>query len=128
ESGVFPITVRAETSSGALVAQTSQTLRVLRPPFAGSDQVHTLELSNNYSLSVPASGGVAPYTLSIASGEIPPGMSLDSMAVTGRPLVHGSYTADLRIVDANGRTDTARWYLDVQNGLSIVSNEITDAY
>ncbi|SCF33053.1 Putative Ig domain-containing protein [Micromonospora viridifaciens] len=51
-----------------------------------------------------ASGGKAPYTLSLGPGALPPGLALSSASRTlsGTPTTPGSYSFGIRLTDANG--------------------------
>ncbi|TCB95599.1 hypothetical protein E0H26_19250 [Micromonospora zingiberis] len=50
-----------------------------------------------------ASGGTAPYALSLRSGGLPTGMALSSAGVfSGTPSTPGSYTFGIRMTDADG--------------------------
>ncbi|MEV6815697.1 Ig domain-containing protein, partial [Micromonospora sp. NPDC051296] len=50
-----------------------------------------------------ASGGTAPYTLSLRSGSLPVGMALSSAGVfSGTPTTPGSFTFGIRMTDAAG--------------------------
>jgi uncharacterized protein YhjY with autotransporter beta-barrel domain len=56
-----------------------------------------------YSQMLTASGGTAPYTFSILSGSLPPGLSMSSSgAITGTPSSIGSFTLTVRALDPNG--------------------------
>ncbi len=50
-----------------------------------------------------ATGGTAPYTFTIVSGSLPPGLTLSpSGAISGVPTVAGVYSPTIRALDANG--------------------------
>ena len=54
-----------------------------------------------YTGTVGVSGGVPPYTVSIASGPLPPGLSLaPSGAITGIPAMAGSFFVGFNAVDS----------------------------
>jgi hypothetical protein len=55
-----------------------------------------------YNVPIRVRGGVAPYTLSVASGRLPPGLHLDSatLALTGTPTTAGSFTFTLAAADS----------------------------
>jgi large repetitive protein len=56
-----------------------------------------------YNLAFTAAGGAAPYDFRLATGELPPGLSLASNgALTGTPTTAGAYNFSLRTTDANG--------------------------
>ena len=57
----------------------------------------------SYSQTFSATGGTAPYIFSIASGALPPGLSLASNGnLTGSPTSAGSFSFTVRATDANG--------------------------
>jgi hypothetical protein len=70
-----------------------------------------------FSETLVASGGTKPYTYSIVSGSLPPGLTLNTSTgvVSGTPTTAGSYTFTAKVVDANGYTDTATCTLSVIN-------------
>jgi hypothetical protein len=57
-----------------------------------------------YSQTISASGGTAPYTYSVSSGEVPPGLSLDSSSgvLSGTPIALGSYGFVAQATDIYG--------------------------
>src|SRR5664280_3188960 len=57
-----------------------------------------------YSQTISASGGTAPYTYSVSSGEVPPGLSLDSSSgvLSGTPIALGSYGFIAQATDIYG--------------------------
>jgi hypothetical protein len=60
-----------------------------------------------YSNAIGCSGGTTPLTFDVASGEVPPGMTLTSGgSLDGVPTTTGSYTFDARVTDAAGATAT----------------------
>ncbi len=61
-------------------------------------------VGNPYHQAIVVSGGAAPYTFSIGSGQLPAGVALNAStgAVSGTPTVPGTYSFTIRVVDANG--------------------------
>src|SRR5215471_15863947 len=60
-----------------------------------------------YSATLTATGGTAPYTWTLLSGSLPPGLSLSGAGViSGTPTTAGTYTFTLKVVDASGQTAT----------------------
>jgi hypothetical protein len=58
--------------------------------------------SKAYSQTIQATGGVVPYSWSIVSGSLPPGLSLNAStgAVTGKATTIGLYSFTVRAVDS----------------------------
>lgn len=61
-----------------------------------------------YSVTLTASGGITPYVWSIASGSLPPGLTLNpsSGAITGIPTTVGTSSFTARVSDASSQTAT----------------------
>lgn len=58
-------------------------------------------------------GGVAPVTLSLDSGSIPPGMNFVEQKIEGNPTSAGTFTFTAKAVDASGREITRSYTIEV---------------
>lgn len=62
-----------------------------------------------YDLTLQASGGTPPFTWSLLSGVLPPGMDLTSQGrLQGTPTQEGSFNLTLRVVDGSGAIGAPR--------------------
>jgi uncharacterized repeat protein (TIGR01451 family) len=88
----------ASARSGAVVPNVSPTLTFPAPP---SGQVGV-----PYSTQLTVTNGTSPFTWSVSSGTLPPGISLGAGTglLSGTPTTAGSYTFTVQIVDASGQT------------------------
>jgi serine protease AprX len=61
-------------------------------------------LNKPYSQSIAASGGTPPYSFSILSGGLPPGLTLNSTSgvISGTPTTQGVFRFTIAATDANG--------------------------
>ena len=61
------------------------------------------DLTTGYSQTITSSGGTAPYSYSLASGTLPPGLSLTSGGVlSGSPSAAATVSITVQSIDANG--------------------------
>jgi len=67
-----------------------------------------------YSQTLAATGGKSPYTWSVTSGSLPPGLTLSSAgALTGTGTLAGSYSFTVKVVDSVGASATQAFSLTV---------------
>ncbi|HEV8232242.1 MAG TPA: putative Ig domain-containing protein, partial [Thermoanaerobaculia bacterium] len=66
-----------------------------------------------YRRTISASGGTAPYSFSLTSGSLPPGLSLSGGVISGTPTAAGTYTFRIRAVDSNGCAGTQSYTLTI---------------
>lgn len=61
-----------------------------------------------YSQTLVATGGLPPYTWSVASGALPAGLSLNAATgvISGTPTAKGTSAFTVLVTDADGRTAT----------------------
>lgn len=83
-----------------------------------------------YDAIASVSGGLAPYTWSISSGSLPPGLSLNSStgSITGTPTVAGSFGLGLKVTDSSAPQQTAKFFsgINVYPQLMITSTSLPD--
>lgn len=71
-----------------------------------------------YSQSITATNGATPYTWSIVSGSLPPGLSIStsgtpSTTISGTPTTTGTYGFTVQVTDADTGTDTQELSISV---------------
>lgn len=69
-------------------------------------------LNTAYSTNVSVAGGLAPFTWAVTGGAMPPGIALSTSTIgfntiIGTPTAEGSYSFQIRAVDANNKVSTA---------------------
>lgn len=80
-------------------------------PIIWGEQLENGTVGIAYSETLNAAGGTSPYSFSLASGSLPPGLSLSSSGViSGTPTSAGTYTFSVTVTDsaspANSNTQT----------------------
>ncbi len=60
-------------------------------------------VNSPYASQMVVTGGVSPYTYSLASGNLPPGLSLNASTgtITGTPTTAGTYTFSIQVKDSS---------------------------
>lgn len=100
------------------------TLAVVEPLVASTTTAPARgEVSRPFSQAQTAQGGLAPYTWSLASGTLPPGLTLDPATGTirGIPLAAGAFPLTLAVKDTAGLTATVNVPLAVAKKLAITA-------
>jgi hypothetical protein len=94
------------TASLNLTIQGQLAVTSLSPP-AGTVGV-------SYNTTLAAAGGILPYTWSLASGNLPPGLSLNSAGViSGTPTANGTSSFTVQVVDAESPPQAAPGQLSI---------------
>ena len=74
-------------------------------------------LGVHYSQSLTASGSAPPYTFTVSSGTLPPGLSLSSGGVlSGTPATAGTFNFTVNVADAQGCMGTKVYPLTIAGG------------
>jgi hypothetical protein len=93
----------------------TQTLQIATTPLAGAT------LSGAYSAALSASGGVTPYTWSLASGSLPPGLTLSSSGtISGTPTSTGAFPFTVQVTDGASHSASANLSITVSNGSTAI--------
>jgi hypothetical protein len=81
-----------------------------------------------YSQTLTATGGVPPYTWSLASGNLPPGLTLSPQGmISGTPTTLGSYTFTVQASDSENppaRGTSGQLTLHIQGNLAISTTSL----
>jgi hypothetical protein len=119
----FTITV---VDSRLDTANRSFTIRVLPRPAITTAALPTAVVGAAYSQTIAASGGVPPYTWSLKTGSLPPGLTLNGMMgrIAGTPSTAGSFNFTARVVDSGNADGEKAFTLEVAPALAITTSSL----
>jgi hypothetical protein len=111
EFGAFSFAVTLRDSQPESV--TSGTLRIIVDPapllITSTGDLTGGQVNTDYSLQLVATGGRTPYTWAVATGPLPPGLTLNPTTgvISGRPTAAGVYAFTVRVTDSTPTTVTS---------------------
>ncbi len=125
--GTANFTAQATDSVGVSDTQALSIL-VQDGPAITTSSLAAVTVGQAVSTSLASSGGVNPYTWSIASGALPAGITLDPStgALTGTPTTAGTATFTAQVSDSNGRDDTQALTWTVNAAPSITTTSLAE--
>jgi Putative Ig domain len=91
----------------------SLTIDLVAPPSVTTSSMPAGNVGASYDNTVSATGGVAPFSWSLASGSLPAGLALaasttNSVHITGTPTTQGTSTFTVKVTDAGGLSSTSQ--------------------
>ncbi|MER8753113.1 putative Ig domain-containing protein [Mesorhizobium sp. M1050] len=120
QTGSFPISVKATDSSTGTGAPFSVTANYTLNVGAPTITITPASLADATAgaaytpVSLVASGGVGPYSITVSSGPLPNGTWLTTAGVlSGTPTQSGTFPITIQAQDANGQTGTQSYSLQV---------------
>ena len=119
-AGTYYFTASAQDVTGAVYNQLENMVVNSAPTITTTNSALPAATANqSYSEQLSATGGTAPLTWTIGSGQLPAGLTLSSSGLLqGMPTQTGSFTFQVQLADMNGATATQSYTLDV-SGQSI---------
>ncbi len=108
EFGTFSFTVSLTDSQP--VGVTSGTLRIIVDPaplvITSTGDLTGGRVNVDYTFTLVATGGRTPYTWALATGTLPPGLTLDTATgvISGKPTATGTYGFTVKVTDATPTT------------------------
>lgn len=131
QTGSFTFTASSTDSSygaGPFTVAQSYTLVVTNPDLELATSALMVAFGGQqYRTQLRSQGGTAPYSYSIAGGQLPAGLSLSADGeISGVPELAGTFAFTAQVTDANGFADTASLSLEVEAGLQVIHDMATD--
>jgi hypothetical protein len=112
QAGTFTFTIKVKDGGGNIARQgfsiairPAEQLTITFPTTC----CNAGTLGRSYLQNFFLSGGVGPFRASIASGQLPPGLSLSAsppISITGTPTTRGTFTFIVRVADSTGAQAT----------------------
>ena len=82
----------------------------------------------NYTQTLTATGGTPPYSWSVGSGSLPPGLTLDSGGTLGGTTnTAGSYGFTLVAADSAGASVSSNYTITINGPVSLITTSLADA-
>jgi len=132
-SGQYSFTLQAKDSAASTQIAIS-TFNISITAAATAPQITTSALPNGtvqlaYRAPLAATGGTPPYSWSVISGSLPPGLALGAStgAITGTPTASGQYSFTLQVKDSAASPQTASKQFGISVGataLQITTNTL----
>lgn len=127
-AGTYTFTVSGTDFSGISIAPMTYQLTVVgnfQPPplkINGSSVLPSGTVGTEYANVFSVSGGSIPYTWSVVSGQLPPGLTLLSDItlsqtgddLSGTPTTAGTYTFTMQVTDGQGNKASQRFSLTIK--------------
>lgn len=115
--GVYTFTARVTDSASTSATQAYQVTVIAGVIITTASPLPEATVGSNYFLTFGGSGGTGPYTWSVVSGSLPPGLTLASSgALTGLPAVAGAFNFTVRLTDAQQAATQTAFTLNVNSG------------
>lgn len=80
-----------------------------------------------YTQTIGVTGGTGTKTLSVASGSLPPGLTLSGFDIVGTPTSSGTFSFTLRVLDQNGLSGTSALQILVIEPVSVATSTLNPA-
>ncbi len=104
-AGTYEFVISVEDSDGCIAAMPY--ILIINCPdisFETSSPLQSGTAGSSYSRTIEISGGVMPYTFSVATGMLPPGLVLNPTTgeISGIPVTAGTYEFVISVEDSDG--------------------------
>ncbi|MDQ6704655.1 MAG: putative Ig domain-containing protein, partial [Acidobacteriota bacterium] len=122
-AGTFNFTIQSLDSAGLITTKPFTVTFGTGLTITSTSPLPTGSFGLAYSFPFAATGGVLPYTWSIASGSLPPGLALNGGTglLSGTPSASGTFTFTIQVADSTRNIASQTVSLRVNSGLTITT-------
>lgn len=128
--GDYSVQIQARDNAGATVSTTlSLTIAVAVPPLGvTATTLPSGIVGKTYVAALSATGGVPPYTWTVAGGSLPPGVALDTAGrLSGTPAKAGDFSFRARVTDSGSRTAERDFSIRIAPALVLTGGTLPQA-
>ncbi len=105
-AGISSVSIRVTDAAGSVASRTFRITIVAGGPVITTTSLPTATFGMSYSQTLTAVGGTPPYFWLVDTGSLPRDLTLNGGVIFGVPLVSGTSTFTVRVIDANQATTT----------------------
>jgi hypothetical protein len=119
-AGIFNFTVSVQNNPSSFVVTQALSITIVTPPNNLTQPFPNRTVGIVYPThKLVVSGGLGPYTWSIPSGSLPPGLGfLTAITIGGTPTAAGTYPFTLLVTDSLGNTAPANFSITIYPALA----------
>jgi YVTN family beta-propeller protein len=124
--GTHTFTIVATDTGSHAGSQSFSITIAASAPVVTTSSLPTALVGSNYPLTtLTASGGTAPYTWTVSSGQLPDGLTLTSAGALSGPVSSaGTFATTFEVTDANGNTATKSLTIITAGTLAITTTSL----
>jgi len=111
--GTYNVTINAYDYSNQLSVSSSIAMNIADVPIVFNPGNGNASTGTAFSLPLAATGGDAPFTYAVTSGQLPTGLSVQGSAISGTPTTAGTFPIAVTATDSAGGTQTANTTITV---------------
>ena len=129
-NGIHTLTVESTDAAGN-VGAASVTFAVDYTPLSLTPSALSFGVTGtSYSQRLAAAGGVQPYTWSVNSGSLPPGLSLDPATgeITGVPTAAGTFDFYVKVADSDIESYSTSMSIKIYTPVTITTTTLASGY
>lgn len=115
QSGTFAFTL-GTVDSNTVSTTASFSVTIVAPPSVTTSSLADGTVGSSYTATVASTGGIAPVTLQVSSGTMPPGLAMSAGgSITGTPTLAGTFTFTVSATDSMSNSGSRQLSITIQS-------------